>query len=31
MTFGIVHVNQQTMARTPKASARMFKHLLELR
>jgi len=31
MTFGIVHVNQQTMARTPKASARMFKRLLELR
>jgi beta-glucosidase len=31
MTFGIVHVNQQTMERTPKASARMFKHLLELR
>lgn len=31
MTFGIVHVNQQTMERTPKASARMFKHLLEMR
>ena len=31
MTFGIVHVNQQTMERTPKASARMFKQLLEQR
>ena len=31
MTFGIVHVDQQTMKRTPKASARMFKRLLELR
>jgi beta-glucosidase len=31
MTFGLVHVNQQTMQRTPKASARMFKRLLEQR
>jgi len=31
MTFGLVQVNQQTMQRTPKASARMFKQLLEQR
>ena len=31
MTFGIVQVDQETMKRTPKASARMFKRLLELR
>jgi beta-glucosidase len=31
MTFGIVHVDKNTQVRTPKASAEMFKKLIELR
>lgn len=31
MTFGIVHVDQHTLQRTPKASGRMFKQLLQQR